>query len=90
MVKRKYSEESPRISRQFSEFTKLVQNHFPKVSVDIQIFQKTVPKLTENFPKNNRSRVLSIIFSRDLQLPEVFREFCDNFGERAFSVLFSS
>ena len=47
---------SPRICRLFSEklfFTKLVQNHFPRFSVDFQMFPNIVRKLTKNLPQNN-------------------------------------
>ena len=39
---------------------------FPRFSVDFSSFQKIVQKLTENFPKNNRPRLLSKAFSRVL------------------------
>ena len=91
------NESTPKIHREFSDnfpkklfFMKLVQNHFPRVFCSYSNFPKIVRKLTEDFPKNNRSRVSSKVFSRVLQLSEVFREFWDNFGQRAFSVLFSS
>ena len=91
--RRRYSKHLPRICRQLPEklfFIKLVQNHFPKVFCWFSNFPKIVRKVTENFLKNNRSRVLSKAFSRVSQLSEVFREFWDNFGQRVFSVLFSS
>ena len=66
------------------------ENHFPKVFCWFSNFPKIVRKRSENFTKNNLSRVLLKAFARVLQLSEVFREHWDNFGQRAFSFLFSS
>ena len=55
--KRKCTKHSPRICRQFSKkifFTKLVQNHFPKVSCCFSNFPRIIRKIIENFPKNNQ------------------------------------
>ena len=81
------------ICRQFSEkmfFTKLVQNHFPKVFCWFSNFQKIVRKLTENSPKNVRLQLLLKAFSRAFITFRSFPRVWDNFVKQAISVLFGS
>ena len=68
---------SLRICRQFPKiiFHEISLKSFFQGFVDFQIFKKIDRKLTENFLRNYRPRVLSKVFSRVLELSVVFREF---------------
>ena len=76
--KRKYSEHSPTICRQFSEkifFKKLNQNPFPKVFVDFQIFRKW----SENSLRIFRKIIAQEFYQRHFPEFYNFRKFSENF-----------
>ena len=76
--KRKCTEHSLRICRQFSEklfFTKLVQNHFSKVSVDFQIFQK----LSESSSPFSRKIIAHEFYQKHFPEFYNFPKFSENF-----------
>ena len=54
---------------------KLVQNDFLNVFCWFSNFRKIVGKFTENFPKNNRSRVSSEAFPEFYNFPKISENF---------------
>ena len=77
----------PRICRQFSEKlfeTKSVQNHFPNVSVDFQIFHK----LSENSPGISRRLIDHEFYQKHFPEFYGFPKFSEDFETILFDVHF--
>ena len=71
---RTFTDNLPTVLKKIS-FTKLDQNHFPKVSVDFQIFRK----LSENSPRIFRKIIAQEFYQKHFPEFNNFPKFSENF-----------